>query len=119
MRGGDRKWRRGRGRSHQLSAHPIHDTIVAELLQPCVLKISGGNVAGARVALREVRVTDVHDGEGVRHRRRRRLFAEVERRRRTRASGEARAERERSALLPRKNNFTVHVISFIVNKRGN
>ena len=39
--------------------------------------------AGARVAQREVRVADVHDGEGVRHRRRRRLFAEVERQRRT------------------------------------
>ena len=35
--------------------------------------------AGARVAQREVRVTSVHDGEGVRHRRRRRSFPEVER----------------------------------------
>ena len=48
MRGGDRKWRRGRGRSHQLSAHPIHDTIVAELLHPCPNKKPGVNVAGAR-----------------------------------------------------------------------
>lgn len=39
----------------------------------------GVNVAGARVAQREVRVTDVHDGEGVRHRRRRLSFANSER----------------------------------------
>ena len=39
--GGAEKWRVnrekkcGRGRSHQLSAHPIHDTIVADILHPC------------------------------------------------------------------------------------
>ena len=35
--------------------------------------------AGARVAQREVRVADVHDGKGVRHRRGGRFFTEVER----------------------------------------
>ena len=63
----------------------------------------GVNVAGARVAQREVRVADVHDGKGVRHRRRGRPFPEVERRRRTKGlrggkSGSAK-EKEHSHAL--------------------
>ncbi len=39
----------------------------------------GRAAAGARVAQREVRVADVHNGKGVRHRRGGRFFTEVER----------------------------------------
>ena len=60
MRGGAR-WRRGRERSHHLSAHPIHDTIVADILHPCSKNL------GRAVA------------HNIGPRRRSRLFAEVER----------------------------------------
>ena len=35
-----------------------------------------------------------------------------------RASGAAGAEKERSALMPKNNNFTMHVISHLDNKRS-